>query len=375
MSILTNVTKAHPYAWPDRFSGARKKLLSTLRNARHIECLFREPKTISPEGAASLVRTVNLLVEARCNIVCSCCHYFATRNAAAADRSFDLTRMLAMIDEVPNAVVGITGGEPLMSPDRVAEAARALLARGRITAVVTNSLPLTDIKRGELARGILLNGLSPAERAKLRIRCSIDLQHQVGSRLALSEYINRCHAAIRFLKSSGFPVHTRSIVTTREEYEFFKEHVLPLSISGVTLGASVQPDMYDLAGFAAAFQRKELGDVGVRIGSSYLKHILHHVGRTPNSDPRPQVSTLPAAPWALIEVSAQGVKGPSCFLPSGTHHHSVLEMLRSYDWLPIVDSMVPQITITQNAFPYRIDRRNRAVSLNLRYIVGKMLRS
>lgn len=374
MLTPTNVATTRPSAWRNRFTGARNKLLSTIRNARHIETLFREPQTVGLEAAASLVRTVNLLVEARCNIVCSCCHYFATRNAVAADRSFNLPQMLALIDQVPNAVVGITGGEPLMSPGRVAESARALLARGRATAIVTNSLPLTDPKRGELARAILLNGLSPAERAKLRIRCSIDLQHQVGSRLALPDYVSRCHAAVRFLKSSGFPVYTRSIVTNREEYGFFKEHVLPLSTGGETLGASVQPDMYDLVGFAAAFERQELGDIGVRLGSSYLKHILHHVGRTPNSGPASQSSILPAAPWALIEVSAQGVKGPSCFVPSGTHHHSVLHMLRSYDWLPIVDSIVPQITITQNAFPYRLDRRRRAVSLSFPYIVGKMLR-
>lgn len=374
MAIPSNIAKARSSGWRNRITGARSKLLSTIRNARHIESLIREPQTIGPETAASLVRTVNLLVEARCNIVCSCCHYFATRDAVSADRSFDLTQMLALIDEVPNAVVGITGGEPLMSPKRVAEAARALLARGRITAVVTNSLPLTDPKRGELARGILLDGLSPPERARVRIRCSIDLQHQAGSRLTLADYVSRCHAAVHFLKSSGFPISTRSIVTTGEEYGFYRDHVLPLSTSGVTLGASVQPDMYDLTGFVAAFQRKELGDVGVRLGSSYLKHIIQHAGRQPNADPAPLASILPTAPWALIEVSAQGVKGPSCFLPSGTHHSSVLEMLRSYDWLPIVDTIVPQITITQSAFPYRIDRRTRGVSLNFPYIIGKMLR-
>jgi hypothetical protein len=367
------VRNAHFSTWRHRFGRAQSKLRSAIKNARYIERLIQAPQTIGPDAAASLVRSVNLVIESRCNIRCPCCHYFATRNAAALDRGFNLPRMLELIDEVPHAGIGITGGEPLMAPARVVEAAQALLQRGRQTTLVTNSLPLFETKRGEVTRDLLLNGLSREDRAKLRVRCSVDLQHYEGGNLPLDEYIAKCHAAIRFLTSSGFPVSTRSIVTTREEYEFFRDHVLPLKARGVTLAASVQPDIYALPKFATAFQRQELGDVGARLGSSYLKLILDHAARGPNSDAAADRSIFRTAPWVLIEVNARGVKGPSGFLTAETHHQSVLEMLRSYDWLHIADSMMPQITISHNAFLYRIDRRNRSVTLNIPYILGKFL--
>jgi hypothetical protein len=360
-------------AWRDRLSSAQGKLSFAIRNARYIQRLLQNPQTIDSEAVASLVRTVNLVIESRCNILCPCCHYFATRDGAALDRSFNLPRMLEPVDEVPHANIAITGGEPLMAPARVVDAARALLQRGRQTAVVTNSLPLFEPKRGETTREVLVNGLSREERAKLRVRCSVDLQHRVGSNLPVEEYVKRCHAAIRFFQASGFPVFTRSIVTTRDEYQFFKDHALPLKAEKVTLGASVQPDIYDLPTFAAAFQKQEMGDIGTRLGSSYLKLILEHAAGDTKSESTARRSTLRTAPWVLIEVNTRGVKGPSGFVPTGSHHQSVLEMMRSYDWLPIANSIVPQITISRNAFLYRVDR-TRAVTLNIPYILSKLLR-
>jgi uncharacterized radical SAM superfamily Fe-S cluster-containing enzyme len=110
-------------AWRDRLSSAQGKLSFAIRNARYIQRLLQNPHTINSEAVASLVRTVNLVIESRCNILCPCCHYFATRDGAALDRSFNLPRMLEPVDEVPHANIAITGGEPLMAPARVVEAA------------------------------------------------------------------------------------------------------------------------------------------------------------------------------------------------------------------------------------------------------------
>lgn len=373
MPAIVASKKARFFSWYDRLGRARAKLSSTARNARYIEHLIREPKTIGPDAVASLVQTVNLVIEARCNIRCKCCHYFATRDEASLDRTFDLPRMIELINEVPNALVAITGGEPLMSPARVVETAQALLRKNQAMALVTNSLPLADPKRGELARGVLLNGLSRSDRAKLRVQCSVDIEHQVASRLSVEEYVARCNAAIRHLTSAGFPVSTRSIVTSRDEYLFFKDHVLPMAKTGVTLGASVQPDIYDLSRFADALQRQELGDVSARLGPAYLRRIFDEVKRDARRDVTASPSTLRTAPWIFIEINARGVKGPSGFISDGAHHSSVLEMLRSYDWLNVADSIVPQITISQNAFFYRINRRKRSVTLNIPYILGRIL--
>ena len=364
--------RAWLFAWSDRVGRTRTKLTSAARNARYIERLIREPKTIGADAVANLVMTVNLVIEARCNIRCSCCHYFATRDEASIDRHFDLAHMLQQLDEVPNAVVAITGGEPLMSPERVVETAQALLRRRRAMALVTNCLPLADPLRGDHARWILLNGLSESNRGKLRIQCSVDLEHQAASRLPVEEYAARCRAAIRYLSSAGFPVFTRTILTSREDYEFFKYHVLPLAETRTTLGASVQPDVYNLPRFVDAFNKQELGDIGRRIGPDYLNTILDDVKRTRNGPGGPS-STLRTAPWCFIEIGAKGVKGPSSFVSYGAHHPSVLEMFRSYDWLSVADSIVPQITISRNASLYRIDRRKGSVTLNVPHVFSKIL--
>ncbi len=366
--------RARFYAWYNRVGLARRKVSTAVRNARYIEQLIRDPATIGPRAVASLVQTVNLVIEARCNIRCSCCHYFATRDESVPAQGVDLARMIGLLDEVPNAVVAITGGEPMMAPARVVETARALLLRNQPMALVTNSLPLVEPKRGELNRGILFNGLSRSDRARMRVQCSVDIQHQVASRLTVEEYVARCHAAIRFLTSAGFPVFTRSIVTSRTDYLFYRECVLPLARNGVTLGAVVQPDMYDLKGFAAALARAELGDMDIRLGSSYLGCILADVKRDAVAASKADVSALRTAPWAFVEINARGVKGPSGFVSEGAHYSSVIEMLRSYDWLSIADSIVPQITISENAQLYRVDRRDKSVSLDTAYIVRKVLR-
>jgi hypothetical protein len=277
------------------------------------------------------------------------------------------------VDEVPNAIVAITGGEPLMSPARVVEAAQALLRKNRAMALVTNLLPLADPKRGEIARGVLVSGVKPSDRTRLRVQGSVDLEHQQASRLPVEEYVARCHTAIRYLTAAGFPVFTRSIVSSQIENLFFKEHVLPLVQRRLTLGASMQPDIYNLPGFSAAFQRRELGDIEDRLGSTYLKQILGEVRRA-RGKPAPGLAPLRTAPWVFVEINAHGVKGPSSFVAGGTHHTTVLDMLRSYDWLAVADSIVPQITISQNAFIYRLNRRNRKVTLNMAYILGKIAR-
>lgn len=215
--------------------------------------------------------------------------------------------------------------------------------------------------------------MNRTERARLRVQCSIDIQHQVASRLSVEEYVARCHAAVRHLTTAGFPVFTRSIVTSRTEFLFFQDHVLPLFKSGVTLGASVQPDIYDLPAFADAFRRDELGDMGARLGKSYLRQILTAGTRDPREVATASLAALRTAPWVFIEVNSGGVKGPSGFVAKGEHYPSVLAMLRSYRWLEIADTIVPQITISQNAFLYRIDRRNGAVTLNKSYLLLKLL--
>lgn len=366
--------RARFFAWYNRFSLVRRKLTSAARNARHIEKLLQAPASIGPGAVAGLVQTVNLVIEARCNIRCSCCHYFATRADSSLDASMDVPRMMRLLDEVPHALVAITGGEPLLSPARVVDTAQALLRRGQALALVTNSLPLADPRRGELNRGILLNGLTRAERARLRVQCSVDIQHQVASRLSVEDYASRCHAAVRHLAAAGFPVFTRSIVTSREDYLFYRDHVLPLAKAGVTLGAAVQPDIYDLTGFVAALDRGELGDVSARLGDAYLRCIRSDVKRDGREKSDVGVAGLRTAPWVFIEINARGVKGPSGFVADGAHHSSVIEMLRSYDWLKVAESIVPQITISQNALLFRVNHRNRSVTLDLPYILGKVLR-
>lgn len=373
MPVNSSATQPPGLSWHERINRARSKLTSVLRNTRHIETLLWAPREISPATVASLVQTVNLVIEARCNIRCSCCHYFATRDESSLDLRWDLPRMLALLDEVPHALVAITGGEPLMSPALVVETAQALLKRKRSMALVTNCLPLADPKRGELARGILLSGISPADRAQLRVQCSVDLQHQAASRLSVEEYVARCQSACRALAAAGFPVFTRTIVTTRDEYAFFKERVLPWAESGATLGASVQPDIYDLPRFAAALRGRELGDMGARLGPAYLKRIVEEGDRGRPAIPAENSTALRTAPWVFIEVNARGVKGPSGFVAEGEHHASVLEMMRSYDWLRVADTIVPQITISRNAFPYRIDRRRHSVALHVPHLLRSVL--
>jgi hypothetical protein len=375
--VIVASKKARFFAWRDHLGRVRSKLSSTTRNARHIQRLLREPRTIGPEAVASLVQTVNLVVEVRCNIRCSCCHYFATRDDGTADVGADLPQMLKLVDEVPHAIVAITGGEPLMSPARRPPPARALLNKNRAIALVTNSLPLSDPRRGDLTRGILLQGLNEAQRSRLRVQCSLDIQHQQASRLSVDEYVRRCQHAIQQLTLAGFPVFTRSIVTSRDEYRFFEEHVLPLSRQKLTLGASLQPDVYDLPKFVAALAADELGDMASRLGSSYLRRIQQELP-PPTGDGLPlrrvpSVGTLRTAPWAFIEINDHGVRGPSSFVANGTHHASVLAMLRSYDWLAVADSIVPQITITQNAFFYRVDRDTRTVTVNLPHVLRKLM--
>lgn len=376
-TVIVASKKARFFAWRDHLGRVRRKLSSTTRNARHIQRLLREPQTIGPDAVASLVQTVNLVVEVRCNIRCSCCHYFATRDDGTADVGADLPRMLKLVDEVPHAVVAITGGEPLMAPARVVDAARALLNQNRAIALVTNSLPLGDPRRGDLTRGILLQGLNAAQRSRLRVQCSLDIQHQQASRLSVEEYVRRCRHAIEQLALAGFPVFTRSIVTSRDEYRFFADHVLPLSRQKLTLGASLQPDVYDLPKFVSALAADELGDMPARMGTSYLRRIQEETSRrTGSGQPARRVAasdTLRTAPWAFIEINDRGVRGPSSFVANGTHHASVLEMLRSYDWLAVADEIVPQITITQNAFFYRVNRKTRAVTVNLPHVLRKLM--
>jgi MoaA/NifB/PqqE/SkfB family radical SAM enzyme len=360
-------------SWGKRLAGVPRTFFYLLRNARHIQQLIRAPQTIGPDAAASLVRTVNLLIEQRCNIRCSCCHYFKAYDSSEKGPEFNLPRLMTLIDEVPQANVAISGGEPLMSPARVVDTARALLGRQRETAIVTNGLPLAEGGRSKATREVLLNGLSRLERGMLRVRVSVDIEHRDGGRLGTDEYVKRCHSAIEFLTASGFSVYTRSIVTTPEEYRFYREYVLPLTRTGVTKGASVQPDMYALHNFHTALRRGELGDVAARLGAPYIGRIAEYVSRDADERPDSTTSALRTAPWVLIEVNARGVKGPSGFLPGASHHGSVIAMLRSYDWLRIADSMVPQITISRNALPYRINRRNRAVSVNFPHLLGRLL--
>jgi hypothetical protein len=139
--------------------------------------------------------------------------------------------------------------------------------------------------------------------------------------------------------------------------------------------ASVQPDIFNLVGFADSVRTGQMGDILKRLAPEYAKLIMVLSRPELDSNACSKASALRTAPWALIEVNTEGVRGPSPFYQNSKHHFSVLDMLQSYDWLQILESIVPQMTICENALPYLLDKDTRTVRLNLLYFVGKPLKA